>query len=118
VLGLSLLAGLCIGWNPQAGLVEPLAKTTRTISVTSNEAAKGNIIDGNDQTQWQSWACFPTGFIGRADMNVLLNICTNNPAACTTSAGSKDVARGFDNNFYTGNVNAELLSAIRTVLQL
>ena len=103
VLGLTLLVGLCAAWDPNAGIVQPLAMATRTISVTSNEAAKSKIIDGNDQTQWQSGACFPTGFIARADMNALLNICTNTPAACVTSLGSKDVAKAFDNSFYTGN---------------
>jgi hypothetical protein len=36
-------------WDANAGLVPPLAVSTRTISVTTNDAAKQNIIDGNDQ---------------------------------------------------------------------
>lgn len=43
------------GWDKDAGVVPPLAASTRTVSVTSNIGpAIFNIIDGNDQvTLWQ-----------------------------------------------------------------
>jgi serine/threonine-protein kinase ATR len=97
------LCGTIVAWNADAGLVKPLAASSRTVQVTSNPASAANVVDGNELTSfWQSGACFPTGFIARADMNTLLNICQLSPAACAVSAGSSNINSAFDNSFYTG----------------
>uniref|UniRef100_A0A383VQX7 F5/8 type C domain-containing protein n=1 Tax=Tetradesmus obliquus TaxID=3088 RepID=A0A383VQX7_TETOB len=103
-------------WDANAGLVPPLAVSTRTISVSTNDAAKQNIIDGNDQTQWQSGACFPTGFIARPEMNLLLRVCNSStPSPCTYPAGSKTVDSAFDNSFYTGAWIAKAANGIASI---
>jgi hypothetical protein len=63
MVALSRLAAWCVvaallmlpasSWDVHAGLVPPLAVATRTISVSTNDAAKQNIIDGNDQVHLQ-----------------------------------------------------------------
>lgn len=57
VLLLGVLAappGVLAAWDVDAGLVQPLGGSLRTVTVSSNPANTQNIIDGNDNTQWQS----------------------------------------------------------------
>jgi hypothetical protein len=49
VAALLVLPASC--WDANAGIVPPLAASSRTVSVSTNEAAKQGIIDGNDQVQ-------------------------------------------------------------------
>jgi serine/threonine-protein kinase ATR len=66
------------------------------------------IVDGNDNTQWQSDACFPTGYTGRPSMNPLMLLCNGSsplgsPASfCTASSGSKNLGQATDLSVYTG----------------
>src|SRR5688500_16821081 len=72
-------------WNPDAGLIQPLsAGASATASSTGSAALK--VIDGNEQTAWQSAGAFPNLFIGRSDLNILLaatanGICSNSSNA-------------------------------------
>ncbi|KAL4458642.1 hypothetical protein ABPG75_013507 [Micractinium tetrahymenae] len=72
------------------------AATTWQLSSNTNAGALAAIVDGNDTTAWQSDANFPTGFVGRADMNILLGLCASTPSACTGPAGSSNLAGATD----------------------
>ncbi|PNH07564.1 Replication factor C subunit 3 [Tetrabaena socialis] len=71
-----------------------------TVSSNVDLSRTPMITDGNDNTQWQSDACYPTGFTSRPAMNPLLNRCTQ-AGGCTASAGSRDLANSTDTNPYT-----------------
>mgnify|MGYP001810846765 CR=1 FL=1 len=46
--------------------------------------------------------CRPrSGFVGRADLNLLLGLCASSPSACTASAGSASLAGATDNSLYS-----------------
>jgi hypothetical protein len=52
----SLLAPAARAWDKDAGIVPPLGGASRTVTVSSNNANTTNILDGKDNTQWQSGA--------------------------------------------------------------
>lgn len=56
-----LLSASAAAWNPDAGLVPPLGGAARTVSVSSHNVDTQNIIDGNDNTAWQSDGCARRG---------------------------------------------------------
>lgn len=102
-----LLPGsILAAWNPDAGLAVPLSRnapaTYSSMTYTSlNHSFMYNLTDGNALTSfWQSDACFPTNFMGRADLNPILNACANS-ARCRASGGSR-FADATDTNVYTG----------------
>jgi hypothetical protein len=45
---------------------------------------------------WQSGANFPTGYVTRPDMNILLGLCPAASTACTASVGSKNLGGATD----------------------
>jgi hypothetical protein len=49
VAALLVLPASC--WDANAGVVPPLAVSSRSVSVSTNDAVKQGIIDGNDQVQ-------------------------------------------------------------------
>lgn len=51
VLVLLVLLPASSAWDKDAGVVPPLAFSTRTVAVTSNDGAKAGVIDGNDQVR-------------------------------------------------------------------
>ncbi|MEO1076172.1 MAG: discoidin domain-containing protein [Bacteroidota bacterium] len=71
-------------WDADAGLVASHtdAATVTATSITGSGLA--NVHDGDIATQWQSGACYPTGFISRDDTNVLLGACAD--GRCTSSS--------------------------------
>lgn len=72
------------------------------VTVSSNEAGPlGNIVDGLDNTQWQSGACFPTDYTTRPDMAPLIDACATT-GRCTASDGATNLAAAADVNPYTG----------------
>jgi serine/threonine-protein kinase ATR len=85
-------------WDPDAGLI-PSYTEGASLSATSNESAVGAVLDGDDQSQWTSGSCLPSGFLARDDMNLLLDAC--DLGRCTLSGGAT-ASGATDADFYTG----------------
>ncbi|KAG2496554.1 hypothetical protein HYH03_005377 [Edaphochlamys debaryana] len=94
------------GWNALAGTVKAFSYGAKaTVSSNPDPSALPCISDGNDNTQWQSDACHPTGYTLRPHMNPLLRLCAT-AGACTASAGSTDLASATDTSVYTSAIIA------------
>ncbi len=90
-------------WNANAGVM-PSYTTTATISSSSVGSGLANVLDNNVNTQWQSDAPLPSGFIGRADQNYVYNLGTT---ICTGT--------GSNYNLITdGNTNTAASIALQT----
>ncbi|GFR48118.1 hypothetical protein Agub_g9945 [Astrephomene gubernaculifera] len=89
-------------WNANAGAVVSYTYGA-TVIVSSNfdQAAIPNIVDSNDNTQWQSDACHPTGYTSRPAMNPLLRLCNSSASACTASPASANLPAATDTSVYT-----------------
>lgn len=74
---------------------------SKSVTVSSNPVNTANIVDGNDNTQWQSGACFDTDYLNRADMNPLLFACATT-GRCKGSEGATSLAAATDQSVYTG----------------
>ncbi|KXZ55117.1 hypothetical protein GPECTOR_3g27 [Gonium pectorale] len=78
-----------------------------TVSTNPDLKAISNIADGNDNTQWQSDACLPTGFSQRPAMNPLLQLCGGKSplgapsSLCSASSGSSGLGNATDTDPYT-----------------
>ncbi|GLI60353.1 hypothetical protein VaNZ11_002475 [Volvox africanus] len=102
-----------IPWDNFAGTIRAYSYQG-AVNVSSNPDPKAlpHLVDGNDNTQWQSDACLPTGYTSRPNMNPLLYLCGGNssigaPASyCTASTGSTKLATATDTDVYTGAVIA------------
>ncbi|VDI22811.1 Hypothetical predicted protein [Mytilus galloprovincialis] len=93
-------------WDPDAGYVPSWTKMPGvTVKATSGANHAANIIDNDDNTHWISGSCLPSGYVPRADENILLNACSN--GHCSAECGSaNDLVKMTDGNFYTlSNVN-------------
>eukprot|EP01043_Picozoa_sp_COSAG02_P054230 COSAG02_NODE_6108_length_3792_cov_1.557271_3_plen_608_part_01 len=87
---------LCL-LTPAPPPVELVAATGATVlSSTSQPTTVERIIDGDTSTFWQSGACFPSGWVDRPEMNVLLGACA--AGLCTASDESQDLAPITDGN--------------------
>ncbi|GFR48117.1 hypothetical protein Agub_g9944 [Astrephomene gubernaculifera] len=89
-------------WDVYAGAVQSYTYGA-TVIVSSNfdQAAIPNIVDSNDNTQWQSDACHPTGYTSRPAMNPLLRLCNSSASACTASPASANLPAATDTSVYT-----------------
>ncbi|KXZ49482.1 hypothetical protein GPECTOR_21g708 [Gonium pectorale] len=78
-----------------------------TVSSNTDSRAIPSIADGNDNTQWQSDACLPTGFSQRPAMNPLLRLCGGKSplgapsSLCSASSGSSGLGNSTDTDVYT-----------------
>ncbi|GIL99515.1 hypothetical protein Vretimale_4644, partial [Volvox reticuliferus] len=96
-------------WNNFAGTVRAYSYMGQ-VNVSSNPVASAlpHIVDGDDNTQWQSDACLPTGYTARPSMNPLLFLCNGSsptgapPSYCTASNGSSNLGAATDTSVYTG----------------
>ncbi len=71
-------------WNPDAGLITPHTQSS-IVFTSSGDEEKHLIIDGNEQTFWQSEAPLPTGYVNRLDLNILL---AASAYTCTSSSNT------------------------------
>lgn len=90
-----LLVATAFAFDPDAGVI-PSFTDTGTVTVSSNSSTANAVIDGDDQTQWTSDSCFPTGFLSRADLNPIAGAC-----ASGTCTGATDAAEATDADYYT-----------------
>ena len=58
-------------WDPSAGLIKPLS--ANALIEVSSGSNKGNIMDGNLQTFWESSNPLPTNYTTRSDLNIFLD---------------------------------------------
>ncbi|KAG2424160.1 hypothetical protein HXX76_014693 [Chlamydomonas incerta] len=105
-------------WFPLAGAVQSFSyRGAVTVSSNPDPSALPCVADSNDNTQWQSDACYPTGYMSRPSMNPLLRLCTDatartapsppagaDPSApgCVASTGSTNLPLLTDTSPYTG----------------
>ncbi len=60
-------------WNPDAGVIPSY---TWNATVTASSGSNGaNVLDRDEQTNWQSGAPLPNGFMGNAAQNILKDFC-------------------------------------------
>ncbi len=99
MLSLTALLSLpALAWDPDAGLIPPWTDEA-TVETSSNPDLSERVLDGDDNTNWTSGSCFPSGFLSRAELNPLALACA--AGRCTLSgAGSPDGAT--DADVYTG----------------
>eukprot|EP00960_Hanusia_phi_P067238 766582-Hanusia_phi.AAC.1 len=65
-------------WDPASYIPVPLTRINSTTASTSSQSSdSGKVIDGNDGSGgfWQSGICYPTGYVGYAEVNILLHAC-------------------------------------------
>lgn len=98
LLGLLPLSSPALAWDPDAGVIVPFTRHA-PVTVTSNPDDAPNTVDGNTSTFWQSGACLPTGFLERADLNLLFDACSL--GACENSGSSDDPSYATDADVYT-----------------
>jgi hypothetical protein len=60
-------------WQAHAGLVAPYTDAEQVSVSASSGGTASVVLDNNIQTFWQSDAPYPTGYIRRADQNILLD---------------------------------------------
>ncbi|KAG2432171.1 hypothetical protein HXX76_009091 [Chlamydomonas incerta] len=105
-------------WFPLAGTVQSFTYGGAvTVSSAADPIAMSHVADSDDNTQWQSDACYPGGYIARPSMNPMFRLCTlassrtaaSPPAAatpsspgCVASTGSTNLPLLTDNDVYTG----------------
>jgi len=73
-------------WQPDAGLVLPYTDAQGVTVAASSGGTASVVIDNDIQSFWQSDAPYPTGYISRADQNILLDLAN----AQSTHLTSKD----------------------------
>ncbi|XP_013381729.1 uncharacterized protein LOC106152620 [Lingula anatina] len=88
-------------WNPDAGYV-PSLTAGGTPHTTSNPSRADKIMDGDDQTHWQSGSCFPRGFTSRPDLNALYNACALQKCSVTGDLSGTSMNSATDDSHYTG----------------
>ncbi|EKX55234.1 hypothetical protein GUITHDRAFT_99015 [Guillardia theta CCMP2712] len=77
-------------WNPASYVPVPLTRLNSTTASTSSQPSdSGKVIDGNDGSGgfWQSGTCYPTGYVGYAEVNILLHACEE-AGRCNSTSGS------------------------------
>lgn len=60
-------------WNPDAGVIPSYTWNATVIASSGSNGA--NVIDRDDQTNWQSGAPLPNGFMSNAGQNIFKNFC-------------------------------------------
>ncbi|HXH18187.1 MAG TPA: discoidin domain-containing protein [Chitinophagales bacterium] len=93
-------------WNPYAGVI-PSYTWNATVTASSGDSG-AEVIDHNENTNWQSDAPLPNGFLSKAEQNVFLNICSSGKCK---SSGNAHHAETTDGNLktsahITGNAGA------------
>jgi len=81
--------GKCVTTKPSTSLLGSVIKPyNATIITSSNHAASGSIIDGDESTFWQSGFCASLSsadFIHHSDINPLKGLCEKRPELCKSS---------------------------------
>jgi serine/threonine-protein kinase ATR len=88
-------------WDATAGAIAPHTDSA-TFSATSDadDDELDNVHDGDETTFWQSGGCLPYGYIGRSELNLILDAC--DAGLCTSSNEDGDPSEVVDNDVYTG----------------
>ncbi|XP_061172528.1 uncharacterized protein LOC133181894 [Saccostrea echinata] len=92
-----MMANESFPWDPDAGLVTSWTKYPRarvTASSSTGTSDPHSVIDDNDNTQWASGSCLPSGFVSDPEQNILHGLCQNKNH-CTVS-DSLDVYKATD----------------------
>lgn len=94
------LVGAVLCWDPDAGLINSYTKLNGvTVTATSGKTPE-KVVDSDDNTNWVSGHCLPSGYLGRHDVNIIFGAC--NTCRCTASADSNsDLAGATDGDPYT-----------------
>lgn len=88
-----------IQWDPDAGIVKSWTKYPRVtvnVSSSSGNSDPKSAIDDNDNTQWSSGSCLPSGFVSDPEVNIFHGLCEDN-TYCVVS-NSPDVHKATDGN--------------------
>ena len=72
-------------WDADAGLIASLTDGAPLSATSTTGGTLPRVIDGDEATQWQSGACYPHGFVSRADANVLLGACADGRCSSSTT---------------------------------
>ena len=92
------ITGPASSWDPDAGIIQSYTKSSNvTVSATSGSSF-GNVVDGDDNTNWVSGSCLPTFFLGRADENIFHDACANGQCASTVVS---ELSAATDGSVYT-----------------
>ncbi|MEM9996695.1 MAG: T9SS type A sorting domain-containing protein [Bacteroidota bacterium] len=91
---LSLTPAASAQWDADAGLVASHTDGAAVAATSTTGNGLPDVNDGDPATQWQSGACFPSGFIGRADTNVLLGTCADGNCTSSSTGSLNGATRG------------------------
>lgn len=94
-------------WDPDAGYVKSWTKyPSVAVSASSSPNQTTNVIDSNDNTQWTSGNCLPSGYVKRPDENILLGLCAAGHCSGTTAPDANKITDG-DQSYTVAHVNAQ-----------
>lgn len=72
-------------WQADAGLILPFTDMAGVTATASSGGAASVVLDNDVQTFWQSDAPYPTGYLRRADQNILLDLAKKSTCSATTT---------------------------------
>lgn len=92
-------------WDPDAGYVKSWTNyPSVTVSASSSSSQAINVIDNDDNTQWNSGSCLPSGYVNRRDENILLGLCASGHCSGTTASDADKMTDG-DQSYTVAHVN-------------
>ncbi|XP_060572705.1 uncharacterized protein LOC132730739 [Ruditapes philippinarum] len=96
----ALFIGSIKSWDPDAGLIKSYTKLHNVTVQASSGSHPENVIDSNDNTNWVSAHCLPSGYLNRNDVNIIFGACKT--GACLSSGNSGNgLGDATDGNPYT-----------------
>lgn len=102
-------------WDPDAGIIESYTKMNHVTVTTTSGSNPRYVIDSDDNKNWVSGYCLPSGYFGRHDVNVMIGACVTGNCVSGGTAQS-DLTDATDGDVYTvSNVKKSGAQAALTI---